>query len=58
LSQDPTNGDPWTRLYVYGFSACEAMDHPPIQADRRMDPHSPKVEQQLSTLGNWLNTVR
>jgi hypothetical protein len=54
LSQNPKFGDPWTRLYCYGFSACEAMDHPPFVVDRRMDTQSPLVVQRLHELGAWL----
>lgn len=54
LSQDARRGDAWTRLYTYGFSACEAMDNPPIPVDRRMDPQSPLVARRLRELGIWL----
>lgn len=53
MSQDPRQGDEWTRLYVYGFSALEAMARPPFAPDRRMDPRSPEVGRQLRRLGEW-----
>lgn len=58
LSQDPKCGDAWTRLYCYGFSACEGMDHPPFAVDRRMDPQSPLVAKQLHEVGIWLKAQR
>ena len=58
LAQDSHAGDAWTRLYVYGFSACEAMREAPFKVDRRMSPSSPEVEARLKTLAHWYRSHR
>ena len=54
MAMDANNGDAWTRLYVYAYSACEALDNSPIQVNRRMDPNSPEVQARLSTFNQWV----
>ncbi len=35
---DPAEGDAWSRLYCYLFSAAEAHPDPPFEVDRHADP--------------------
>jgi len=58
MALDPRNGDEWTRLYVYGFSALEAMSDPPFAPDRRMDPHGPEPRAALERLSRWFRANR
>jgi hypothetical protein len=58
LAQDPATGDAWTRLYVYAFSAIEALDGPPFVVNRRMDPASPEVARRLKDFASWLEQHR
>lgn len=53
LSQDPAAGDPWKRLYVYGFSALEAMVAPPFVPDRTIAPTGPDAAARAEELGRW-----
>jgi hypothetical protein len=53
LALDPKTGSDWTRLYVYAFSVLEALDQRPFQADRRMDPQSPQVQERLIEFRDW-----
>jgi hypothetical protein len=52
-AEDPKNGDAWKRLYVYGFSALEAMAAPPFPPDRRMDPAGKEPQARLDQLASW-----
>ena len=56
MALDPKNGDAWTRLYVYAYSVCEALDAPPIPVNRSLDPKSPEVEALLLKFDRWLAT--
>ena len=58
LALDPSAGDDWTRLYVYAFSAIEALDEKPFVPDRRMDPASPDVQRRLRDFAAWLEMHR
>ena len=40
--------DPWTRLYTFAFTVCEAVDDPPIVVDRLLRPNSPEAEASLA----------
>ena len=53
MALDPKNGDEWTRLYVYAFSVCEALDSPPMKPDRHMDPKSEEVGKTLGKFESW-----
>lgn len=53
LSQDPAAGDPWKRLYVYGFSALEAMAAPPFVPDRTIAPAGPAATARADELARW-----
>ncbi len=54
MALEPKNGDQWTRLYVYVFSVCEALDVSPVKLDRHMDPKSPEVAKALAKFEAWL----
>ena len=58
LALDPAEGDAWTRLYVYAFSAMEGIDGPPFAVDRGMDPSSPEVPRRLGDFASWLEQHR
>jgi len=58
MALDPKNGDEWTRLYVYAFSVCEALDSPPMKPDRDMDPESEKVGRALTKFASWFKANR
>ena len=53
LSQAPEAGDPWKRLYVYGFSALEAMPSPPFVPDRTIAPSGPEAAARRNELASW-----
>ena len=55
---DTTTAAEWDRLYVYAFSAIEALDDPPFPAERGMDPASPLVAQRLAAFGRWYDAER
>lgn len=48
----------WTRLYVYVFSVCQALEKPPFPADRRLPPTSPKVAELLRDADKWYQSNR
>ncbi|HQY65113.1 MAG TPA: hypothetical protein PK141_27155, partial [Polyangiaceae bacterium] len=58
LSQDPAAGDSWKRLYVYGFSALEAMAAPPFVPDRTIAPSGPAAAARADELARWFVTNR
>ena len=57
-SQEPASGDPWKRLYVYGFSALEAMPSPPFVPDRTIAPTGPVAAARADELARWFSANR
>ena len=58
---DEGAGDEWDRLYVYAYSAAEAMDAPPIEVKRSFDgprPDSVEAAQRLEEFCNWFKGSR
>lgn len=54
---DPSSGTAWERLYIYAFSVCEALEHPPFEPDRRMGHQSPEVDEQLALFNEWAGSL-
>jgi hypothetical protein len=58
---DESAGEEWHRLYVYAYSAAEAMDAPPIEVKRSFDgprPQSPEAAERLEEFCKWFNENR
>ena len=58
MALDTASGDPWTRLYVYAFSAARTLDQPPIDPNQRLDPNSPRVLELLAEFDKWFQANR